>query len=451
MAVYFVASGGSDTAPYDTWAKASTSLQTALTAASTAGDIVVIQYDGVPAGDAEAAANVTYTFNATCSVISASNDGGSAYTPTAMGDANWIGNSTAGRSIVIAGVQQVYVYGITLRIAAVNATVDLRPTPDGSAMTYDSCTFWQGSTSPSPFIYLGPTAGTGNNSKGIFKTCVFRFGHATQGFVSSNHIEMFSCYLHASTVAPSSIFKLGVGYSSVLCDACDWSLSGTTMVGSAGSSAKTSHIFVNCDVPSTLTWLATQTPLSLASSEVYVFNCASGDTHYDFGYYNALGSVVSTTGIYAAGGAKFDGTNGVSWQIDTTSSASYYAPFVTPWIDLYHSGTSAITPSIEVVRSGSATAYDNDEVWGEFSYQGTSGSTKATIVDDKMAIGGTPAAQTTGDLGAGDWTGENATSWFGKLNTTSTITPAEIGMLRARVCVGVASSTVYVDPYIRVA
>ena len=68
-----------------------------------------------------------------------------------------------------------------------------------------------------------------------------------------------------------------------------------------------------------------------------------------------------------------------------------------------------------------------------------------------MALAGAPAAQTTGDLGAGDWTGENATSWFGKLNPTSTITPAEIGMLRARVCVGVASQTVYVDPYIRVA
>jgi hypothetical protein len=67
-----------------------------------------------------------------------------------------------------------------------------------------------------------------------------------------------------------------------------------------------------------------------------------------------------------------------------------------------------------------------------------------------MALSGTPAAQTTGALGAGDWTGENATSWFGKLHTTSTITPAEIGMLRARVCVGLASATVYVDPYIRV-
>jgi len=187
----------------------------------------------------------------------------------------------------------------------------------------------------------------------------------------------------------------------------------------------------------------------MSSCHVWVYNSGTGDNHYLFGYHNALGSITAITGKYASGGAKYDGTNGVSWQIDTTASASYLTPFFTPWIDLYHSGTSAITPKLEILRDGSATAYDNDEVWAEFSYQGTSGSTKATIVDDRMALAGTPAAQTTGDLGAGGWTGEGGTAWFGKLHTASTITPAEIGMLRARVCVGVASSTVYVDPYIR--
>jgi hypothetical protein len=223
------------------------------------------------------------------------------------------------------------------------------------------------------------------------------------------------------------------------------------MVGSSGTSARASILIRNTNVPASVAWFAAQTPASKASNELIVLNCASGDDHYFFGYYNALGSLVAITGKYVSGGAKYDGTNGVSWQIDTTSVASFGTPFVTPWIDLYHSGTAAITPRLEILRDGSATAYDNDEVWAEFSYQGTTGSTKATIVDDRMAVGGTPAAQTASSLGAGDWTGEGGTAWFGKLNTTSTITPAEIGMLRARVCVGLASATVYVDPYIRVA
>ena len=80
MADYFVSNSGSNTSPYDTWAKAATSLQTALTAASTNGDRVIIQYNAVPSGDAELAANVTYTIGANISIISASNNGGSSWT-----------------------------------------------------------------------------------------------------------------------------------------------------------------------------------------------------------------------------------------------------------------------------------------------------------------------------------------------------------------------------------
>ena len=120
MATYFVASGGSNTAPYDTWAKAATSLQTALTAASSTGDIVVIQYNAVPSTDLESASSLTYTFSANITVMAASNDGGSAYTYQAMGDpsfVNWLGNSTQNRipNINYNGVLRLR--GITFRCA----------------------------------------------------------------------------------------------------------------------------------------------------------------------------------------------------------------------------------------------------------------------------------------------------------------------------------------------
>jgi hypothetical protein len=63
---------------------------------------------------------------------------------------------------------------------------------------------------------------------------------------------------------------------------------------------------------------------------------------------------------------------------------------------------------------------------------------------------GTAANQDAGALAAGDWTGENATAWFGKLSSGS-ITPAEIGPLYGRVVVGEPSLTVYFDPQIRLA
>lgn len=117
MANYFVASGGSNTSPYDTWAKAATSLATALAAATSGADNVIIQYNAVPSADAELAADTTYTVSSGVSVIAASNDGGSAWTPTAMGTGNWIGNSTTNRGLIMSGGATAYLYGLTLRVS----------------------------------------------------------------------------------------------------------------------------------------------------------------------------------------------------------------------------------------------------------------------------------------------------------------------------------------------
>ncbi|MHB1098724.1 MAG: hypothetical protein ACYCZR_04140, partial [Burkholderiales bacterium] len=78
-------------------------------------------------------------------------------------------------------------------------------------------------------------------------------------------------------------------------------------------------------------------------------------------------------------------------------------------------------------------------------YQGTTGFTLGSFVNDRMTLLGTPANQAAG---AATWTG-GTTPWSGKLAPNATITPAEIGNLSARICVGAPSITVYVDPQIR--
>jgi hypothetical protein len=182
-----------------------------------------------------------------------------------------------------------------------------------------------------------------------------------------------------------------------------------------------------------------------ANQNIELIDCHSGDVHHQYEYATGLGSIVVDTAIYANDNASGD----VSWKVTATSRASRFAPFVTPWISVYHDGTSAITPYLEILRSGSSTAFTDAEVWAEWSYKGTSGSTRATIDNDGAAILATPANQTASSKTASDWTGEAATSWFGKIGPASAITPAEVGDLAFRICVGAPSTTVYVDPQIR--
>lgn len=184
-----------------------------------------------------------------------------------------------------------------------------------------------------------------------------------------------------------------------------------------------------------------------AEASLTFYNCSGGDVHYAFEHYSYSGQTTVSSSIYANDGAEYDvAGNKYSWKIVTTADASFYAPYVSPWIHKYNETVTAITPYLEILRDGSTVAYQDDEVWAEFSYQGTTGFPLGTFVNDRMALLGTPANQAAG---AATWTG-GTTPWSGKLAPNATITPAEIGNLSARICVGTPSITVYVDPQIRV-
>lgn len=453
MATYFCASGGSNTAPYDTWAKAATSLATALAAATASGDIVVIQYNAVPSGDAENTSDVTYTFAGNILLIAASNDGGSSWTPTAMGTANWIGNSTTNRAVLLAGAVRARTFGLTLRTAGTTVDHITVCVTDGAHYEHENIYLWCGNTSTSARIYIG-AASAGDNTFCRLINPTLRFASTSQSVgLRGGAGEIVNATVSASGSTPTTLFTCVSIMGRYKVAASDLSPVTGTLVGDASQGA-THVIFDNCKLGASVTVLATQTITNRSSATVELFNCDSGDNHYKFGYFDALGEVTAVTNITATDAAainKYDGTNRCSWKIVTSANASYIAPFTTPWFETYHSGTSAITPSIEVLTDGSSTALKDDEIWGEWSYQGTTGFPIATLVNDRRALEAAAANQATSSLGAGDWSGEGGTNWYGKLAPASTITPAEIGMLRARVCVGKASQTVYVDPTVRAA
>jgi hypothetical protein len=446
MADYFVASGGSNTAPYDTWAKAATSLQTALTAASTAGDRVIIQYNGVPSGDAELSADTTYTLANSIQLIASTNSGTATITPTAMGTSYWIGNSTTNRGITLAGAYAATFSGLTLRTSGSTSDI-ISLKVDLAEYNFYDCYIWSGNTGGSSYIDIGAASVAVECALSFFN-CTFRFGNAAANLKVGGAFTYFSgCSFAPTGTVPTTLF-VGTHRAAVLAEGCDFSGVTTTLVG-AMTNGGGEFRFANCKIGSGVVVLGAPASNNRAQGMAWLFNCALGDTHYALAHYDALGSTVVDTGIYANDGAQYDGTNRCSWKIVTTAYATPRNPYFSPWIDRYHSASSAITPYLEILRDGSATAYTNAEVWGEFSYQGTSGYTQSTLVNDRVAFGATAADQTASSKGASDWTGDAASAWFGKLNPTATITPAEIGHLRARIAVAAASSTVYVDPTIR--
>lgn len=445
MATLFVASGGSNTSPYETWAKAATSLQTALTAA-TAGDTVVIQYNAVPTTDSALSADTTYTFPNRIWLVSASNDGGSAYTLTAMGTGNYIGHSSSNRSITLSpgsNKAKVFIYGVTFRTAGSTADSILIGTAAnlGGVFILENCYLWHGNTSTSSRIAVQAAASA------ELVDCTLRFGATAQYFEVSGHTEMVNCTVTSAGSIPSSLFMNGAG--SVHATGCDFSQVTGNLLGDSSSVSHNCIIRLErCKLGSGVSYVAALTNNQGRRPEIWVFDCHSGDTHMQFAYANALGTLTLDTGIYFTSGAA-----ALSWKVVTTSYCNSRTPFQTPFVDLYNTATSAITPYFEILRDGSATAYKDSEVWAEFSAKDQSGFTQASIKTDRVALAtyvsaGTGSDQANG-AGTGSWTGEGGTAWSGKIDSGASFTPAEIGYIRGRMNFGVASETIYMDPEIR--
>jgi hypothetical protein len=176
-------------------------------------------------------------------------------------------------------------------------------------------------------------------------------------------------------------------------------------------------------------------------------NSDSADTNYRMQRTSYEGTVSSETTIVRTGGAS-DGTTALSHKFVTTANSRFLFPLVGPEIVQWNTSTgSSKTVTVEFVHD-SVTNLQDDEIWLEVEYLGTSGFPLALLTSDRMTdILSTPADQTDSSA---TWT----TTGLTNPNTQKlvvTFTPQEIGLIRARVVLAKESYTVYVDPLLTVA
>ncbi|MFI4963272.1 MAG: hypothetical protein ACHP6H_05385, partial [Legionellales bacterium] len=179
------------------------------------------------------------------------------------------------------------------------------------------------------------------------------------------------------------------------------------------------------------------------AEDITLINTDSANTVSNFEYLNRLGTLTRNTSIYANNGAQFNGA-GNSWKIVTTSSANETEPFVTPWMMKWNSSTSANTPQISVDWD-SATGFTDRNMWSEFEYVSSASFPIGTLAVNRNPNPG----YATGTTWGGDtqtWTGTGGFTHDNKQKVTSTFTPAAKSLMRGRLYVGVATTTLYVDP-----
>lgn len=448
---YLRSTDGSDADDGSTWALANATIVGAMTDQA-AGDRIWLSDNH----DETTAGAITITLPGTLAApvqVLCGDD--AAEPPTALATGATIKTTTGsnGRDIRVSG--SGYLRGLTLAPAFGNthyAEVSLNTTTNHRQI-WDCCVFiLPGFSSSNNIIYVGATANSSNGNFTSLINCTFDLGGGanTPGFDLSGEVEI----LGGSVINPNTTaFRISATNNrnrKVLIDGMDLSAYGSArnLFNGATLYAGADITFRNCKLGASVN-LVTGTPTS-PGGRVRFHNCDGADTNYRLYELSYEGSITSETTIVRTGGAT-DGTTPLAWKMTTHANAEYPLLLLKSGEIALWNGTigSAQTATIEIVHdsqgAGSGSKFQDDEIWLELVYLGTSGFPLATIANDAKAdILATAANQADSSE---TWTTTGlATPVKQKLSVS--FTAQEVGFIIAKVVISKASKTCYIDPKI---
>lgn len=431
MANFFYDSTGSATAPYDTWAKAATSLVT-VAAAMAAGDTLFVGDDSNESVAGAIAAvfpgttvspNFIYCADHTKALPA------SADLKTGAAGAGSV-TTTGNNAITLSG--SFYCYGVffssgnganTVAITLANAS--------GNSQSFDNCVIKIGGTS----------GGAITLSRGCyFNNCTLTISSAASTMNANGRTFVRGGSLTGT--GPNS-FLSAAGGMEVLFEGVDLSniASTKTLVLSSTTSAQ-SVIFKDCKLASGVVVLGAQTGL-LNGTSIKAIRCDSGATNYRTEVHGAQGPMTTETTIVRTGGAT-DGTTTISYKAASNADCRWTFPLEFIPITFWNTSTSAITTlTIYGTTTGGGVPND-DDIWVEVEYLGSSATPVGSKISSSKASNLAASAATNNSSDASTWGGSGAGNGF-KIVCPS-FTPGMVGPVTIYVKVGKASSTYYIDP-----
>lgn len=457
MAIKYVYSGAGGAATGADWTNAYLTLA-AATAAVSAGDLIYVASDHAEAAIAAIVLNTAASSLDNPVIVLSINRSNDTYLAGALVS---IGSGT-NASITISNnaADGAFVFrGITFRTASTgnNTANDIaigNASNTNKTLTFIDCAFSIKATSTGAQMFLGNSAAAGADGVVIkLVNCSFELTNAnvSNGFMQLGlaDIEIVNPTItFAGATKPTALFGLvAAGLTAARIVIRDGDLSGFDT--SSGFLFNVTNISKAIVELSNLTVSATPALLTgsyLSDALSFTLrNVDSGDTKNVFEYRNRLGSLTENSSIYATSGFTFNGS-GIGWQVITTSVCNEANPFVCPPLYRWNTGTASQTAAVEIARDGTATGYTDRQVWLDLAYAGNGTRPAYSIVSDRNTSPfiGTAVAQGTSSNG---WTGLSGTNAQQKCAVS--FTAADPGLIEGRVCFGVASGTLSIDPLIR--
>jgi len=442
MADRYVKHTGSNTSPYDTWAKAATTLATAVTG-SAAGDTIYVSSAHSVTGLASQTITGLGTSNNPLKIISVSD---AAEPPVTV-------QAGASESTTLSGNYQIspfaYVEGIAISIGTLSNSpnIFLLGASGDQNTVYKSCTFALTSIGGGSRIRF-QAAATSVTTRCSTTDCAFLLGNNTQQGIALGG----DCTISGGTVSGPANYTTGVFQTPSQGRACFAAIDGVDMSGIGSASNLVSSLTAPMSVKISSSRLpAGWTGILFAGTRdagqrVSMYNCDNADTNYRLWIEAYSGAIRDETTIVRTGGAS-DGDTPISWRMTTNASSNELtAPLradpIASWCD---TTGSSVTVTVEVMTDG--VTMTDAEAWVDVEYLGTSGFPLSASISDKRAtVLTTPANQTSSSE---TWTTTGLTTPV-KQKLSVTFTPQEVGFIYATVRLAKPGTTMYVCPKLEV-
>lgn len=302
--------------------------------------------------------------------------------------------------------------------------------------SFDTCTIGLGGSGSAGTIQLGSTS-INISYMGEWKNTGVSFANIAQGIISAGVYELIWRDTAAPfpNLVPTTLFPPGAVGRGLLVNGWNLDLSGMaakTIIGAHAGNSK--FLFERCAIAANTT--KGTTPTSRGPELLFV-NCDSSQTNYKFEKWRYTGTQTPEPTIIRTGSEATNRITPASIKIVTTANARLEAPFVSTPMKRFNEVED--TPITVIVYGIGASVPDNSKVWLEVDYFSAAGTPLGSVSSTRVAsILTTPAA---GSSDTSVWGGSTAA-----FKLSATFTPTQPGTIVARVCVGEASATYYIDP-----
>lgn len=427
MTTYYVDSvSGSNTAPYDTWAKAATSFATVSAIPLVASDIVYVASTHA-GGDYAASATLVPAgaVNTAVKVICADKTSGNPPSTIATGGIIEVTGASHTLATNSAATYAEF-YGITFRSGASQST-NCAITISANAYL-ENCRIEYLSTNTASNVTLGTMC--------TCKNVTFKMGATAQTIAMSQGARILGGALDAASSAITNLFS-PTGANEIHNFDATHAASAANIFISSGSNVTAIASKIAMPTP---TWTGTVCAAISSPSIFEATNYGNSGSSVNYFRRTAYGSVETETTVLMTSGAS-DGTTSVSRKMTSTSNAGLYpmsalstADFVV-WND---TTGSSMTKTIEIFTS--AGGIKDNEFWFTVWYPADSGDPLGGVVTtapDWLNAGSTLASSSA------SWTGMSGTA---QKATTPSFTPQQKGYLYFRMYLGKASQTLYFNP-----